>query len=107
MSVLVLVADEKAPLSYHHGMTEDTALRDCLARERTSLANERTLLAYMRTALGLVVTGASLIQFFESSAFVIAGWVLMPAGVALALVGSWRHLVVRRKISAGKPARTV
>lgn len=83
-------------------MEESTSLRDCLARERTSLANERTLLAYLRTALALVVTGASLIQFFPSRAFTLAGWVLMPTGVAVAVIGSLRHAVVRRRIGANR-----
>jgi putative membrane protein len=84
-------------------MIDDATLRDCLARERTTLANERTLLAYLRTALALVVTGASLIQFFPSRTFVVAGWVLMPAGIASAIFGSWRHAVVRRRILANRP----
>lgn len=84
-------------------MSEESSLRDCMARERTSLANERTLLAYLRTALALVVTGASLIQFFPSRTFVVAGWVLMPAGIVAAVIGSWRHAVVRRRILANIP----
>lgn len=85
-------------------MTEDTALRDCLARERTALANERTLLAYLRTALALVVTGASLIQFFPSPVFLIAGWVLIPMGILGAAIGTWRHALVRRRIGRDRPS---
>jgi putative membrane protein len=85
-------------------MTEDTTLRDCLALERTVLANERTLLAYLRTALALVVAGATLIQFFTSRPFVIAGWVLILAGIAAAVIGSWRHSLVRRRIGRDRPS---
>jgi putative membrane protein len=85
-------------------MTEDTALRDCLARERTALANERTLLAYLRTSLALVVAGATLIQFFTSRPLVMAGWVMIPAGVAAAVIGSWRHALVRRRIGRDRPS---
>ncbi|MCR5887822.1 DUF202 domain-containing protein [Hymenobacter sp. J193] len=65
-------------------------LRDLLALERTQMANERTLLAYVRTGMALVIAGFSLIQFFRQNLFVWAGVALVPAGLAVVLLG-WRR----------------
>ena len=77
----------------------DTQLRDELALERTHLANERTVLAYVRTALALAGGGAVLLQFFPShpSLFAIA-WLLVATGAATLIIGTYRFLVVRRRL---------
>jgi putative membrane protein len=64
---------------------------DLLAMERTRLANERTLLAYIRTALATLAAAVSLIQFFESRAFIISGCFLLPVGLILLIVGFKRY----------------
>jgi putative membrane protein len=66
---------------------ETAALRDRLAVERTVLASERTLLAFARTALTLFVAGVSFLQFFPASALRIVGWLFVPAGVVVMVVG--------------------
>ena len=83
-------------------MTEDTAtMRDNLALVRTDLANERTLLAYGRTALMVAGTGVSLIEFLANSQFLVAlGWVLVVAGVGVAVLGITRFAKMYRKLHA-------
>ena len=78
---------------------DEGELRDELAVERTRLASERTLLAYVRTALALAGGGAVLIQFFPSylSLFGIA-WLLVAAGGATMIIGTYRFLVVGRRL---------
>ncbi|HEX7940150.1 MAG TPA: DUF202 domain-containing protein, partial [Gemmatimonadaceae bacterium] len=67
-----------------------------LALDLTSLANERTFLTYVRTALAFFATGAALIRFFDNPAFVITGWLFIPAGIALGVFGGARFRRVRR-----------
>lgn len=71
-------------------------LSDRLAISRTDLANERTLLAYVRTALALAAGGVGLVQFFTSPAVVALGWVLIPGGVTVLVVGVVRFQRARR-----------
>jgi len=66
-------------------------LRDHLAAERTQMANERTLLAYIRTALTLFIAGVSFIQFFGSMVIVYLGWIFIPLGIIVAIIGSRRY----------------
>ena len=58
-----------------------------LAVDRTALSNERTLLAYLRTALQAVVGGATLIRFFDHPVADVVGWLLLPCGVVLVVLG--------------------
>ena len=74
--------------------SEDPAVRDRLALERTKLANERTLLAYERTALGLCAAGVTLIHIFSATADHTLGWILVGVGVVLAPVGVYRFVRV-------------
>lgn len=60
---------------------------DLLAIERNKLANERTLLAFIRTFLSFIVAGASLIQFFNVKAFIILGYILVPCGFIILIIG--------------------
>lgn len=46
-------------------MSEETQLRDDLARDRTALANERTFLSYSRTALALLGAAAVIFKFSD------------------------------------------
>jgi putative membrane protein len=79
-------------------MTEDTQIRDRLARERTHLANERTYLSYIRTALALFL-GAGFILKFETSSFWIglAFFLILLGGVTLA-IGTVRYISYRENI---------
>ncbi|WP_404332476.1 DUF202 domain-containing protein [Mesobacillus maritimus] len=64
-----------------HTQQNSLTTSDLLPLERTKLANERTILAYLRTALTNFAAAASLIQFFfESKAFRITGYILIPIG---------------------------
>ena len=77
----------------------EAQLRDQLAVERTRLANERTLLAYVRTALALAAGGAVLLQFFPGYASLLGiAWVLVAAGVATTVIGTYRFFVVAGKL---------
>ena len=73
-------------------------LRDQLAIDRTVLANERTFLAYYRSSLALALTGAGVIKFFDGALAEIAGWTLIILGVVVAVIGTWRSLVLARNI---------
>ena len=46
-------------------MSEETKIRDDLARDRTALANERTFLSYARTALALLGAAAVIYKFSD------------------------------------------
>jgi putative membrane protein len=74
---------------------DDLSLRDLLAVDRTVVANERTLLGYIRTSLALMVTGASMVQFFDSELLHIAGWAIGGLAVPLLFAGLW-HFGRRR-----------
>ena len=53
----------------HHpepAQSNESAVRDALARVRTRHANERTFLAYIRTSLAFFAAGARLIKFFDA-----------------------------------------
>jgi putative membrane protein len=78
-------------------MTEDTLLRDELARERTVLANERTLLAYGRTTLGLIGLAVVIFKFSDAGTAMIFGSLSLTLSVFVALWGvhSYRRVQVR------------
>lgn len=79
---------------------EELILRDHLALDRTRLANERTLLAYLRTALMLMVAGATAERVMGGSpAIVITGWLFIGLGGLVAVLGTWRFLVMQRAIN--------
>lgn len=73
-------------------------LRTHLDIVRTVLANERTVLAYIRTALSFLAAGALLIKFTDSQALVLTGWLLLPIGVAVLLLGGRRYWTTRRNL---------
>jgi putative membrane protein len=80
--------------------SDELILRDHLALDRTRLANERTLLAYLRTALMLLVAGATAVKFVgETTSVIIAGWLFIVMGAAVAAFGMWRFLAMRRAIN--------
>ncbi|NLX04241.1 MAG: DUF202 domain-containing protein [Phycisphaerae bacterium] len=70
-------------------------LRDLLAIDRTVLANERTYLAYVRTALALIITGASFIHFLNWIPGQLVGWAMVPMGVVILVIGTWRYRQVK------------
>ena len=73
-------------------------LRDYLAAHRTILANDRTWLGYVRTALTLFVAGVTFIKFFDNWALFAIGWIFVPVGIAILLIGFWKFQRVRRMI---------
>jgi len=79
-------------------------LSDKLAIARTALANERTFMAYSRTALAFLISGVSLIRFFNYLATTIIGWTLLPIGAAVVIFGFKRFKMRQREI---KEAMTV
>ena len=83
---------------YYEKFSGRMILRDVLAADRTQLANERTLLAYMRTALTLFIAGVSFIQFFGHQAIVITGWIFIPIGIAVAVIGLRRYYRMKKPI---------
>jgi putative membrane protein len=75
-------------------------IRDKLAAHRNLLAAERTLLAYIRTALGFGAVGFTMLKFFgDTLIFQILGWVFLPLGAAITVVGILRYLQSRRIIA--------
>lgn len=72
---------------YDEVSNEELSLRDRLAIARTVLANERTLLAYWRTALAFLITGFSLIRFFDSIKLEIVGWIMILISVIFVYIG--------------------
>ena len=76
---------------YSKFIKEGLILRDYLTVDRTVLANERTFLAYIRTALTLFIAGVSFIQFFDSVAIEIVGWIFVPVGIATFIMGFTRY----------------
>ena len=84
----------------YNNLEKSLSTTDLLALERNLLANERTLLAYVRTFLSFSVAGVSLVQFFDNKYFVVFGFMLMPLGVIILVVGFMRFLKVKRQILA-------
>jgi putative membrane protein len=76
-----------------------SGLRDYLADHRTVLANERTFLAYLRTALTLFVAGVSFIRFFDVLVVEVVGWIFLPAGLIILLLGVARYRKTRDELS--------
>ena len=83
---------------------KELILRDYLAIDRTTLANERSLLAYTRTALTMIITGLSLIKFFDSLWSQIFGWIFIALAVVVGIMGASRYLRFRKNIN--KVAKT-
>lgn len=77
---------------------EEMILRDFLATDRTMLANERTFLAYVRTALSLIVAGSSFIKFFDIILINILGYVFIPFGAIILIVGIIRFIKVNNRL---------
>lgn len=75
-------------------------LRDELAIQRTILANQRTLLTFFNASLALVISGVSLIKFFNDGRIVWFGAALFAAGVLLLAYGFFNYVAHRRKIEA-------
>ncbi len=84
---------------YHAG---ELTLRDYLAAHRTILANDRTGLGYIRTALTLFVAGVTFIKFFENKTLFIMGWIFVPVGTIILLIGIWKYHKVRKMIHSIK-----
>lgn len=82
----------------YNNLEKNLSVTDLLAIERNVLANERTFLAYVRTFLSFAVAGVALIQFFEEQSFIIFGFLLIPLGFIILVIGFFRFLKVRRHI---------
>ena len=79
---------------------DDMILRDHLAYDRTVLANERTLLSYLRTAIALLAAGGTLVKIFPDEADIVGiGLCLLVLGGLTALIGIWRFMAIKQKIS--------
>ena len=62
-------------------------LKDYLAAHRTLLANDRTQLSYVRTSLTLFISGVTFIKFFESKTLSVIGWIFIPVGIIVLIIG--------------------
>ena len=82
----------------YNNLEKNLSITDLLAIERNILANERTLLAYVRTFLSFAVAGVALIQFFENQYFIVFGFMLIPLGFIILIIGFLRFLRVKRQI---------
>ena len=83
---------------YYEEKAEKMILRDHLAADRTQLANERTLLAYYRTALTLFIAGATFVQFFGNLLMAVIGWIFIPLGFLVFIVGVVRYHRTKRPL---------
>jgi putative membrane protein len=91
---------------YSQVCEDELILRDHLAAERTVLANERTALAYLRTMLTFLIGGATFIQFFDSLAIKLLGWVFIPTALVLGVYGMVKYAQVKRLLAQiGSAAR--
>jgi putative membrane protein len=77
-------------------------VRQSLALERTILANERTLLSYIRTAVALSGSGLTIQHFSHTLFFNILGWVLVPLGLLMALLGYRQYRKLKQTIARDK-----
>ncbi len=75
-------------------------LRDTLAVQRTILANQRTLLTFFSASLALVISGVTLIRFFNSPAICGFGFLLLPAAAILLVFGIRNYRLHKQKIEA-------
>jgi uncharacterized membrane protein YidH (DUF202 family) len=80
-------------------MSENTFVRDELARERTKLSNERTLLAYGRTVLGLIGLAILIFKFAASTSGIIAGLFMLTAAVCVSLFGVRSYRMASARIA--------
>ena len=78
--------------------TEEMILRDHLATDRTALANERTFLAYIRTSLSITVAGASFIKFTDVTLINMIGYLFVPLGLIIGILGVRRYLYIRMRL---------
>lgn len=83
---------------YYYYTRDDMILRDHLATDRTVLANERTFLAYIRTSLSITVAGASFIKFFDVPLVHLLGYVFIPLGLFIGIVGMKRFYKVSKRL---------
>ncbi len=82
-------------------------LRDQLAIDRTVLAFERTYLAYVRTGLTFFIAGVTFIKLLEGVIVQALGWVFLPIGLLVALLGYRRYRQIKRSLDAcGKLTRS-
>lgn len=78
---------------------EDLELRDYLAIDRTILANESTFMSYIRTALTFFVVGISFIKFIELKIIEVLGWILIPLGFYMFVIGLRRYMRIKKQIA--------
>ena len=76
---------------YQRFKPEDLIFRDELAIDRTVLANERTLLAYLRAGLTLTLAGVTFIHFAQDQWFKVVGFLCLPAGISVMVMGAVRY----------------
>ena len=79
-------------------MSEETSVRDHLARDRSYLANERTLLAYLRTALAFLGLGVFTLKFISTLFAVLPGLALIGLGICTGFFGVYRFFHYQRLI---------
>ena len=84
---------KKIHKKYHNG---ELNLRDYLAAYRTVLSNERTWMSNTRTALTFLVASVTFVKLFESPTLIGIGYMFMPIGVIIFLIGSYHHYKRRK-----------
>ncbi len=90
-----------APLAtraYTRFRSKQLDLEDHLSLDRTLLANERTLLSYFRTSLTMLVAGVSFIHFIDTGLLHVIGWVLLPLGIIILVIGVQRYQFMEKRI---------
>ena len=77
---------------------KNSEIRDQMALERTIFANERTFMAYVRTAIAIVGAGIVAVKFANDMYLKVAGFILLPLGLALGAYGFYRYRLKQRTI---------
>lgn len=85
-------------------MTEDTTLRDKLAKDRTVLANEQTLLAYARTSVALLALAVFVFKFAPTAMGITIGVFSLVGTGGVMLLGWRNYRSISNRISSSPDA---
>jgi putative membrane protein len=77
---------------------KNAEIRDQMSIQRAIFANERTLMAYLRTTIAMLGGGFVIVKLSQHLYMAIIGFVVMLAGVLLAVYSLYRYLQKQKRI---------